>query len=241
MTNEPEEPKDLVARTAGGVSAATLGLVGTLLFGPIGALVAGATSPLLTDGAKALERVIRRRLGRTQEAVDAAAKFANRSFEELIEIASEDDRRLEIVGRAVQAAALSSDSATICALGRALATGVLATDDAKVDESLRIVSTLASLDPIDVKVLERMHTSGGTWHILRTDDNSHHHAIAEEFPEAESVIDHVVARLSQQGLITRPDAGGLAWDGIPWVVTDFGRLCIETLRSAGAAAEGDSP
>lgn len=241
MDDEPDKSNDLVPRTVASLSAATLSLLGTLLLGPLGALLGSAASPLLTDGAVAIDQVLRRRLERTQEAADAASEFSGRSFDELINIASGDDQRLEIIGRAVQAAALSSDFATIRALGRLLATGVLATDDAKVDESLRIISTLATLDPIDVKVLERMCAPGSTWHVQRTDDNSHRRSIAEEFPQAETVIDHVVARLSQQGLIARPDAGGLSWDGIPWTATDFGLLCIQTLRAAGAAFENGSP
>jgi hypothetical protein len=234
MTEEPEKSRDLAARTAAGMSAAALSLIGTLLLGQPGALLGSAASPLLTDGATKLERVLRRRLERTQEAADAAAEVSGKSFDELIEIASEDDRRLEIVGRAVQAAALSSDSATIRALGRALAGGVLAKDDAKVDESLRIVSTLASLDPVDVKVLARMCTPCSSWDVLSAGDGPRRRALVDEFPEAKTVIDHVVAQLSQQGLVAKPDFGGLAWDGAPWVATDFGRLCIETLRAAGA-------
>lgn len=235
--DEPEKSNDLVARTAGGLGGAALGLLGAMLFGPPGALIGSAASPLLTDGAKGLGRVLRRRLERTQQAIDAATEFSGRNFDDLVEVASDDDRRLEIIGQALQGAALSKDGATIRALGRALAQGVLADDDARVDESLRIVSTLAALDPIDVKVLDRMCEPGSSWFIRGTSNNLNRRSVTGEIPEAEPVVDHVIARLSQLGLVTRPDSGGLAWDGVPWIATDFGHLCVDTLHAAGAVED----
>ncbi|MQA07704.1 MAG: hypothetical protein GEU98_03950 [Pseudonocardiaceae bacterium] len=80
-------------------------------------------------------------MDRVDKAAAIAEGISGRSFDDLVERAAgfDDDRRLEIIGRALQAAALSDYEPAIRALGRALATGALAEDSAKVDESLRIV------------------------------------------------------------------------------------------------------
>jgi hypothetical protein len=234
MTDDAGAPRDLTARSAAAVGGGLVGLGAALFLGPVlGALVGSASSPLLADGAKALQRVVRRRLDRVELASSVASEVAGCPFDALVEIATDDDRRLEIIGRALQAAALSESELTIRALGFALASGVLASDDAKVDASFRIVSTLGQLDAVDLRVLDRMCQEDTGWDVRPSDPKTSRPSIEEAVPGVDVVLDHVVARLSTLGLISKPDAGGLAWNGIPWLVTSFGRLCVDTLRAGG--------
>lgn len=234
MTSEPSKKEELASATVGGVGGGTIGVVATALLGPFGALLGSLSSPLLTEGAR---KVFERRSRRAEAAAQEAADAANIPFQDLVEMATDDDRRLEIVGRALQAAAMSEDAVKIRALGRSMAAGVLTTDDAKVDETLRIIDALADLEPADVKVLARMRQHSGWWDVRPSDGRPNPPTIVQNMPEVETVVDSIIARLSTLGAITRPDSGAQTWGAMSsWFVTDFGCLCLDTLLAAGKSS-----
>ena len=76
------------------------------------------------------------------------------SAEELLDRLQTDPQRLAMLDSALAAAARSSTEAKARALGRALASGALASDDAQVDEAAQRLRIIGDLEAVDVKVLD---------------------------------------------------------------------------------------
>lgn len=131
-------------------------------------------------------------------------------------------------------------------LGRALADGHLARDDAKLDEVGLLLSTIAALEAVDVRVLDLLQR-------IMTD--------RMPVPETESsgdglgkgisvmnlskytggisqpALTHIVSRLSGLGLITTL---GRSYQGMSsgWVPSDYGVAVLQYLLAAGTDEEG---
>ncbi|MQA07703.1 MAG: hypothetical protein GEU98_03945 [Pseudonocardiaceae bacterium] len=93
---------------------------------------------------------------------------------------------------------------------------------------------MGQLDAVDIKVLDRMNQEDRGWHV-RPDRKARVPSLEEVMPGIALVLEHVLARLSTHGLVTRPDGSGLSFGGNPWTVTEFGKLCLDTMRIAGGA------
>lgn len=242
MDNEPtlSKKQDLAVKVVGSVAGGLLSLLGVGLFGAPGALLGNAVSPAATDALRDLaQRVVERRFTKVQMAARAAedADPAGRTFDQIVGAAVEDERKCELVERALQAAALADEEQTIKALGRALAIGALAEDRARVDESTRIVSCLASLEAVDLRVLRRMNT--GEYWLPRAEEKRQIPGYAAVDPGTEPIIDAIFARLAMQGLITNGDP---RWFGSAWRLTDFAQVCLDLLQQVGAQELGrDEP
>jgi hypothetical protein len=144
-------------RVVGAAGGASIGVLAALALGPEAAGVLGnASGPLVEELSYAVEQLLRRQIGRVQVATEEAVSEGNCTVEELLQQSLADDRRTAVMTAALQAAAVAHDEATVKALGRAYARGVLTSDDAKVDEQRRVVSALAALEPVDVRVLHLM-------------------------------------------------------------------------------------
>lgn len=187
----------------------------------IGGAAGGAT--------KALVKFAKRRLSQMTTFVGAATEYGG-EFEHLVEAALEDDRKLDLLRRALEATYRTADRNRIRFYARIAAEGLLENDDALVDEKDRILSSLATLDPPDLKVLFHMAT-GDRWNKHFQDNQSK--TVAVDLPEVVSVLDAVFARLETLGLISSADEGGLAF-GVQWKVTAFGRLCVDELHNQSA-------
>jgi hypothetical protein len=229
---DQEKPKqgDLTARVIGGVVGGTASVAAAAVLGPAGALIGGAVSPIVTDATRGLQSVLRRRIEKAEQAAAVATETSGHSIDDLIEAAADDDRKIEIIGRALQAAALAESEQTIKTLGKALAEGALAEDTALVDEYLRVVSALAGLEALDVRVLDRMSQVEHRW-LIRPEEGRDIPAYSDADPTVEPVADAIFARLSTQGLITSVTA---QWFGPSWSVTNFGHLCLTKLREFGS-------
>ena len=221
-----------VDRMVGGASGATVSLLAALVMGPEAAAIMGnAFGPLVEEASYAVRRVALRRGSKIEAAGDAACHEGQCTLEDLVDEAVGDDRKLELIARALEAAARAEEDRKIDALGRSLARGVLTNDDARVDEELRITTALASLEPADMRALSLMED--GTQWIKRhptNDDDNWANAWTESDPGLNSVIDSIVARLTTHGLISDESIGGLRFGGSSWHITEFGRACINTLR-----------
>ena len=234
MANEPSLSKkaELVVKVAGGAAGGLLSLLGVAILGPPGGLLGSVAAPATTDAMRRLaQRVVEHRVANLQMTASAAeaADPAGRSFDQIVEASLEDERKCELVGRALQAAALADEERTIKALGRVLATGALAEDRAHVDESARIVSCLAALESVDLRVLERMST--GEYWLPRAEAGRNVPGYSEVDPGTEPIIDAIFARLAMQGLIT---SGDPRWFGSAWRLTTFAEVCLDVLRQVGA-------
>jgi hypothetical protein len=196
-----------------------------------GSIVGNSTAPVFEEMSHAARDLIMRRFGRVTAAVDEAINESGLDVVELVRRSLVDDKRATLMSMALQAAADAEDGRKVGALGRAYARGVIAADDAHVDEQKRIVATLADLDPIDVRVLDRM-TERESWLMYREDSQPHMQAIVDVVPGVQAVIDSVASRLTTLGLISDSSPGGISW-GSSWRVTQFGRLCMDMLREIG--------
>ncbi|MGZ3140718.1 hypothetical protein ACVDFE_01690 [Lentzea chajnantorensis] len=167
-----------------------------------------------------------------ESAVGEAVIEGGCPLEELIRRSLADDRRAALLTTALQAAATAQDEATVRALGRAYARGVLSTDVAKVDEQARIASTLASLDPMDVRVL---HLLRGREHWSKRPDGDEEEedefVIVNADPGVCDVVDTVVARLATLGVVTDE---ATTWAAMgKWQITTFGTRCLNALIEVG--------
>jgi len=88
--------------------------------------------------------------------VKAASDEATDVFgdaEQLLERISSDDRLLWLLDSTVEAAARASTEQKARALGRALAEGALAKDDARLDQAALMTRIISDVEPIDLRVL----------------------------------------------------------------------------------------
>lgn len=121
------------------------------------------------------------------------------------------------------------------AMRKALAKGLLAEDDAKVDEAELLLRALRDLEAPHLKVLWFLHTlpsnldqrgqpspPGGVDEIY----------LAERLPGTEHVLEPILTTLARHSLIRNVAVG--TWDGIGgvkrWVISSFGRALIELVQ-----------
>ncbi|WP_139219523.1 hypothetical protein [Actinopolyspora alba] len=213
--------------TGGGVGATTGILTGLLISPELASVVGNASGPLFEEASYSIRAVVDRRKAKIDQAGEIACSEGNCTFEVILESALEDDRKIELIARALQAASVAEEKKKINALGRALARGVL--NDSQIDEQYRIATTLAGVEVIDIRALALMSGDNKAW-VKRSADakNGGVAALTEIDPTLNNVVDSVVARLSTHGLITDESPGGLSF-GHSWKVTDFGRSCHNAL------------
>jgi len=151
---------ELLPAGSGSVGGA---LVGLALGGPGGALVGAAVEPILD---LVVSETLARRRQRGQRALAVGASIADMTPEELLERLLGDEQLLDLAAAVVAAASETMVEAKIRALGRALATGVLAGDDAVVEEQRFLVDILADLEaPISVCSPRYRSGTQGTGHL----------------------------------------------------------------------------
>jgi len=190
----------------------------------MGGAFGGAAKGLAARAQQAYER----RRQRALVALGAAREESGLEREELLERALEDDRKLELLTRAVETAMREADERRVRFYGRIAASGVLAEDDAKVDASERIFSTIANLDTVDLKVLLHMTAREPTpWLVVEHEGVHDLPVLAADLPELEEMLDPVLSRLLGLGLLT--DRLGNTSYGDAHVVSPFARLCVEQL------------
>ncbi|MBQ0924624.1 hypothetical protein [Saccharopolyspora endophytica] len=242
MDNDNRRVGAAFDKTLANIGGTAVGFLAAAYLGPdAAAAISGGTAPWLEE----LARIARRRFEKVQEAGDAASRAAGCPFEDLIEQAIGDDRKLELLTQALHAASMAEDARKIKTLGRAIARGM---DDARVDEQRRIVSTLAALEPVDARVLVMMaHDDKNGW-IKRPSQSGPSvgtGVLLEAEPGLDSLIDSVVARLQTLGLISDPDSAR-SWHGVVYKsglkTTTFGKLCADALNEeAVMEQEADKP
>lgn len=91
-----------------------------------------------------------------------AAAAGEIGAEQLFRQIAADDRLTDMFNTAVEAAVATSSDAKIRLLGRALASGAIAKDQAHVDEAEQLLRVAVELDPVDLRALralERWHSS----------------------------------------------------------------------------------
>jgi hypothetical protein len=142
--------RELVPAAGGSVSGALIGLA---VGGPAGAVAGAVAEPAVEQLVKEALALRRRRAERVYE---LAAVEAGISPEELLQRILGDERLLGLAAAVVAAASETALDAKIRALGRALATGALAADEAVVAEQRLLVNILADLEAPHVRLLAQL-------------------------------------------------------------------------------------
>ena len=107
----------------------------------------------------------------------------------------------------------------------------------QLNEQVKIVAALAAMDQVDVFVLDQLCSVESA--IKRPNPQRRMPALTELAPAAAPVIDSVVARLQNLGVIT-DETHGMGF-GSSWYVTEFGRLCMHALRAIEVTAPDQAP
>ncbi len=171
-----------------------------------------------------------RRRRRAGEFEDELLNAAQRSPDEIINLILNDERAGELFERGVQAALLTADERHRRALARAVASGLLANDEAEVNQRQFIFDALASLAEPHIHVLiqiaqpypgyeEDKHKPPGErrawgWSL---------EALSQHLPGLVPVLSPVVSVLLGNGLIEDKDIRR-------WVVTDYGKQAVRLLE-----------
>lgn len=134
--------------TAGGA------LVSAVIAGPVGLIVGAALGPLLEPLAqKVWDKLSARGQKRMGEALSAACD-AGIPPEELEERINASDRTQLLAGYALAAATRTAWDDKVRTLGRSLASGLLANDDAQIDTEQLIVAAIADIEGPHLVLLE---------------------------------------------------------------------------------------
>lgn len=196
--------------------------------------------------AKYIDDRRQRQQARLDVFADAAEDASGMSFEALLEKGEEDDARSDLTREVLEQAAATVASSKMRALGRALALGLLAEDDAAVDEVAMMLNALADLEVPHIRVLNRLYAEGTRY------DGIEDYELALMFRNGTTVLYPILKTLERHGL-----AGELARSArdrpLPehadpdrtrtWAIWDFGILLIEKLLDEGREAQdepGDS-
>ena len=136
--------------------AAGLGALAGLPFGgPVGAVVGAALGPLLVPVAEEIFREVsrdgRRRSG---EALAAACEASGLSAEETVRRALSNEKSRLLSATAIVAATHTAWEDKVRTLGRSLASGLLAADDAEVDSEQMIMAAIADMEAPHLALLD---------------------------------------------------------------------------------------
>lgn len=222
--------------------------VGFAFGGPLGA-IAGALVPVAERLAKLSFRELRvsheeAREERAKAAWLIAAKDVGDDAERLLEAASADADRRHLAYSASEGAAEARYPARIVALGRALASGLLATDSASLDHEQQVVDALAAIDrPHIVLLHDFVNVEGSTTEPVFVRRTLSWPNIQRFGSAYGSSLPRLLATLEREGLVHTQTVATLAEDdGTPtghdragtfWQITDFGYEVLDRLWQAG--------
>jgi hypothetical protein len=135
--------------------AAGLGALAGLPLGPAGSVVGAALGPLLVPVAEEIFREVgmdgRRRSG---EALAAACEASGLSAEETVRRALGNEKSRLLSATAIVAATHTAWEDKVRTLGRSLASGLLAADDAEVDSEQLIMAAIADMEGPHLALLD---------------------------------------------------------------------------------------
>jgi hypothetical protein len=236
-----EHPREeLAIRTS---AAALTGLAS--LLGPDATVVATTLQPITESALQAAARLIRERWNRNSaEMLADAAQAASESPEELLIKAVSDDRRHELLARAIGTAQDTALRDKRRALGRALAAGI-AGDDAQIDDELMFMRAIADLDAPHIRVLALMASeqaqagqqSGSPFHAGWSPAT-----IAARDPGLRDTVPALMWTLEAHGLIAAMTAS------TPWLpsrqaynLTAAGRRLLDRLEADSENSQPSAP
>jgi hypothetical protein len=199
---EPEDSDKRRERLQRGMAVGAGAAIGVVLSGPAGAVVGAALGPMLEPWAARVWDELsadgRRRAGET---LAAACEALDCESEELGErISASELTRLQ-AGIAISAATRTVWPAKVRVLGRALASGLLAEDDATIDTEMLILAAMAEIEALDLSLLELLtNHPPADWTGDWTEDE-----IGRQRPHLKHVVHSLLGTLQRHGLIMQDD------------------------------------
>ncbi len=153
---EGEEPDKRRARYQQAAAAGAGAGVGAIMgSGPVGAMVGAALGPLLVPLAeKVWAEVTADGKRRAAEALALACEALDYEPEELEGLIGASDRTRLLAGIALSAATRTAWQDKVRTLGRSLASGLLAADDAQIDTEQLIIAAIADIEAPQLSLLE---------------------------------------------------------------------------------------
>jgi hypothetical protein len=247
-TEEPPGPVtrrllELLPAGSGSVGGA---LVGLALGGPAGALAGAAVEPVLEE---VVSETLARRRARGQRALAVAASSADMTPEDLLDRILRDEQLLDLAAAVVAAASETMVEAKIRALGRALATGTLAADDAVVDEQRFLVDILADLEAPHIRVLKQLSVQHEGYGSPQSPDGTRRAYgwsigdLSVHLPGMAVILRPVLNVLAGRELVRDTAVGSLGYipgEGERWIVTDTGTRCLDMLEERGREGLDDA-
>jgi hypothetical protein len=239
MPDDEESPSKLaelsVVGAVGGGLAAAAGLIDPALGIPAG-VAAGGVPALFLLG----RQWFRARVRNGDRALAAGATHANVSVDDLVEKASTDEFTLKLAGDAIDAAMRSALDAKIIALGRALATGVMSSDESVAGFEQRVVQALSRVELPEARVLQvisRDYPKKSSF--LGLEIGWTEESIRQRLPPSYALlVAPALAVLAGEGLILDRNIGSMnaiAPSG-QFRLTDFGGQVLNRLLDAGLNA-----
>jgi len=223
---QEEGGRELAIRTVVAVLAAGAGLLG-----PDAGAAATAFTPTMEVALTQVAGVVRRRRFRhAAETVVDASEASGCSVEELLGQAVSDDRRHELLSRALGVAQDAALRDKRRALGRALAAGIEG-DDAQIDDELLFIRAVADVDVPHIKLLKVLsedqplkgQLSGSVFHggwSLAT--------VAARHPEFGGALPALVWTLESHSLI-QTVRSATPTTAVAYAITSAGRQLLDRL------------
>lgn len=205
------------------------------------ALITAATTPYVETAAATVRAGAQSRIDRATNAVKVAIHFGGVTPDQFLSNVRSSDKKLEFALGALNAAAASVEDYRVAAIGRALATGALAADEAIVDEQTLYVRAFAACDALHVRLLTLIShdVTDPEGREQWTDDQRDELSAAWWRADIERVdpglavaLDNLTSTLTGQGLVRDIGIGRLDYQPF-WQVTEFGHKCLGELQRRG--------
>jgi hypothetical protein len=178
---------------------ASLAGVAVWVYPPVGAGLAVSTPIFEKIATFAVKKLSERRVEHAAETLLDATDAADEPLADFIDKAVADDRRHELFARTLNIAQDTALRSKRRALGRALASGVMA-DDARIDEELLFIHAITDIDEMHIRLLARMKTGAPRgWSPM---------TIVEVDPGLADSVNALLGALQQHGLIAPVVPGG---------------------------------
>ncbi|MBQ1048515.1 hypothetical protein KBX50_08585 [Micromonospora sp. C51] len=198
-----------------------------------GAAIGGMVGPLAEELSFALRKAIDIQQAQGGYMLTDAATKAETTPDELLEKLIADPVKLQLLLRSLEVAARATTEAKLNLTAELLSTGALAADRAVVDEQILVVEAIGGLETPHFRLMLVLANPSPVWW-----EKSEHRAVLRfAWPEdrvierdagLEPALTALVAKLQSLGIAR--DVGSSNVGRPLWELTNFGRLCVASLR-----------